>query len=54
MRLYGSTAIVNGVCAVKITKNGETINMRLRYTDVYVRNGKQWQMVTWQSLRLAN
>lgn len=54
VRLYGSTAIVNGVCAVKITKNGETINMRLRYTDVYIRKGSQWQMVAWQSLWLAN
>lgn len=54
IRVYGNTAVVNGVCLVKATSNGETINTRLRYVDVYVRNGRQWQMVTWQSLRLAN
>lgn len=54
VRLYGNMAIINGVCAVKMTSNGQTINMRLKYTDVYVRKGNQWQMVSWQSLRLAN
>ncbi|QJW89561.1 nuclear transport factor 2 family protein [Spirosoma taeanense] len=53
IRVYGNTAVVNGICMIKATNNGESINTRLRYTDVYVRNGSQWQMVTWQSLRLA-
>lgn len=54
VRVYGKTAVINGVCLIKANSNGETINTRLRYTDVYVRNGKQWQMVAWQSIRLAN
>ena len=54
VRLYGNTAIINGKCLIKAMNNGETINTTLRYTDVYVRKGKQWQMVTWQSLKLPN
>lgn len=54
VRIYGNTAVINGVCMVKAVSNGETINTHLRYTDVYVRNGKQWQMVAWQSLKLPN
>lgn len=54
IRIYGNTAVVNGVCLVKATSNGETIHTRLRYTDVYVRKGRQWQMVAYQSMRLAN
>ena len=54
VRVYGNTAIINGVCLIKATNNGETINTHLRYTDVYVRNGSQWQMVAWQSFKLAN
>jgi ketosteroid isomerase-like protein len=53
VRVYGKTAVITGVCAVKAENNGQTINTRLRYTDVYVKKGKQWQMVSWQSLRLA-
>lgn len=54
VRVYGNTAIINGICMVKAMSNGETINTHLKYTDVYVRKGKQWQMVAWQSIRLAN
>lgn len=52
VRVYGNTAVVNGICLIKASNNGEAINTRLRYTDVYVKKGGQWQMVTWQSLRL--
>ncbi|QJD79691.1 nuclear transport factor 2 family protein [Spirosoma rhododendri] len=54
VRVYGNTAIINGVCLIKAMNNGETINTRLRYTDVYVKKGNQWQMATWQSVKLAN
>ncbi|WP_266368026.1 nuclear transport factor 2 family protein [Tellurirhabdus rosea] len=54
VRVYGNTAIINGVCLIKAANNGETINTRLRYTDVYVKKGNQWQMAAWQSLRLQN
>lgn len=53
VRVYGKTAVINGICMINATNNGETIKTHLRYTDVYVRKGKQWQMVTWQSFRLA-
>lgn len=54
VRVYGKTAVINGVCLIKANNNGETINTHLRYTDVYVQNGKQWQLVAWQSIKLAN
>lgn len=54
IRVYGNTAVVNGVCLMKASSNGEAINTRIRYTDMYVKNGQQWQMVAWQSLRLGN
>ena len=54
VRIYGNTAVVNGICMVKVASNGETINSRLRYTSVYVKTGGKWQMVAWQSLKVAN
>ena len=53
-RVYDNTAIVNGLCLVKAINNGTAINNHLRYISVYVRNGKQWQLVAWQSLKLPN
>ena len=52
VRVYGNTAVINGMCMIKAMNNGETINTHLKYTDVYVRNGRQWQMVAWQSIKL--
>ncbi|MFC5411118.1 nuclear transport factor 2 family protein [Larkinella bovis] len=54
INLYGNTAVISGICLVKATNNGQSINSKLRYTDVYVKKGKQWQMVAWQSLKLPN
>lgn len=52
VRIYGKMAIVNGYAIVKAISNGNPLTMKLKYTDAYVRNGNQWQLVTWQSLRL--
>ncbi|GAB3316013.1 hypothetical protein GCM10027299_05740 [Larkinella ripae] len=54
IHLYGNTAVISGICLVKASNNGQTINSKLRYTDVYIKKGTQWQMVAWQSLKLAN
>lgn len=53
-RIYGNTAVINGRCLVKVNSNGQTLNSPLRYTSVYVKTGGKWQMVAWQSLKLAN
>ncbi|WP_080058108.1 nuclear transport factor 2 family protein [Spirosoma aerolatum] len=53
-RIYGNTAVINGLCLLKATSNGNEINNHLRYLSVYVKKGGQWQMVAWQSLKLAN
>lgn len=54
VRIYGNTAVINGKCLMNVTSNGTIINTGLAYTSVYVRRGNQWQMVTWQSLRVPN
>jgi ketosteroid isomerase-like protein len=54
VRVYGKTAIINGVANVKVAnQEGKVNDMKLRYTDAYAKRGKQWQLVTWQSLRLT-
>jgi hypothetical protein len=32
--------------------SGNPVSFRVRFTDVYVNKGGQWQMVAWQSTRL--
>lgn len=54
VRVYGKTAIITGVCAAKVLSNGQELNTRFKYTDAYVKRKGQWQLVTWQSLRMTN
>ncbi|MFD1144484.1 nuclear transport factor 2 family protein [Larkinella insperata] len=54
IQIHGNTAIISGICLVRATNNGQTINSKLRYLDVYVKKGPQWQMVAWQSLKLPD
>lgn len=52
VRIYGTAAVLTGVAGVKAHVGGEVRNLRLRFTDVYVRQADRWQMVAWQSTRL--
>lgn len=53
VRMYGKTAIVNGVCYIKRPLvDGKNNDLKLRYTDAYVKKDGRWQMVTWQSFRM--
>jgi len=52
VRIYGKTAVITGQCAAKVLSNGQQLNTRFRFTDVYVKNKAGWQMVSWQSLRI--
>jgi uncharacterized protein (TIGR02246 family) len=55
VRFYGpTTAIVTGKLRTSVVTNGQTNPLTLRYTDVYLKRNGQWQMVAWQSARLAN
>jgi len=37
-----------------VVSGGKANSFRVRFTDVYARRGGTWQMVTWQSTRLAD
>lgn len=52
VRIYGKTAVITGVCGAKVLSNGQQLNTRFRFTDVYVKSKSGWQMVSWQSLRV--
>jgi uncharacterized protein (TIGR02246 family) len=54
VRVYhDNTAILNGHCTYHRTgEDGQPNNLRLFYTNVYVKRDGEWRMVSWQSLRL--
>ena len=53
VHIYNETAVVTGRASMKIkTGAGEQI-FKLCYLDVYVKQEGRWQMVAWQSSRVA-
>ena len=48
----GDAVVLTGAARISVVSNGNPINFGVRFTDVYVNQGGQWQMVAWQSTRL--
>ena len=49
----GNTVVLTGVAAIKMLSNGTPNAFTVRFTDVYANRDGHWQMVAWQSTRLA-
>jgi uncharacterized protein (TIGR02246 family) len=55
VRLHGdATAIVSGTCLVAVTTDGRDIQVKLRFTELYVRQAGAWKMALWQSTRVPD
>jgi Domain of unknown function (DUF4440) len=50
----GTAVVLTGAARISVTSNGNPINFGVRFTDVYVNKGGEWQMVAWQSTRLPD
>lgn len=53
VRIYGDTAVLTGHANVKINAQGQDQSFKICYLDVYVKQEGRWQMVAWQSSRIA-
>ena len=49
----GDPVVLTGVARIRVTSGGKPNAFSVRFTDVYANRGGKWQMVTWQSTRLA-
>ena len=53
VRVYNQAAVVTGRASIKIKAGGEEQSFTICYLDVYVKQDGRWQMVAWQSSRVA-
>lgn len=49
----GDTVVLTGVAQIKVNSGGKPMEFGVRFTDVYTKRDGRWQMVTWQSTKLA-
>lgn len=52
IQVYGKTAVITGFVNVTGLLKDKEFNLRLRYTDVYIRKKGKWKLVAWQSLKI--
>ena len=53
IRMYGRTGVIYGDCTYhRKDENGNSNNVKLRYTDVYANIDGKWKFVAWQSCEL--
>ena len=48
---YGDTVVLTGVARISVNSGGNAMNFGVRFTDVWVNKGGNWQMVAWQSTK---
>src|SRR5262245_26365085 len=48
----GTAVVLTGSARISVMARGNPNSFRVRFTDVYVNKGGQWQMATWQSTRI--
>jgi ketosteroid isomerase-like protein len=50
----GDSVVLTGVAAISVMSGGKPNSFRVRFIDVYAKRAAGWQMVTWQSTKLAD
>jgi len=50
----GDAVVLTGVARISVKSGDNAMNFGVRFTDVWVNKGGNWQMVTWQSTRLPD
>ena len=54
VRRYGDTGVLTGTSRVKVRARGQTLNLHIRFTEVWVkRDRRSWQLVAWQATRVT-
>lgn len=49
VRVHGDAGIVSGTCRIVVTASGKEFDVRVLFTEVWVKKGNAWQMVLWHA-----
>lgn len=52
VRVHGKSAVITGIVKVTGMLNEKPFDIRLRYTDFYIKEKGKWRLAAWQSLKL--
>ena len=52
VRVHGSTGVVSGTCRILVDASGTEIDIRVRFTELWVKEGEAWRMMLWHATQV--
>jgi ketosteroid isomerase-like protein len=49
IRVNGSTGVVSGTCRILVDASGTEIDIRVRFSELWVKEGEAWRMMLWHA-----
>ena len=54
VRIFGEVGVISGKAKVTVASNGQSQDLSIGYTDVWLWKDARWQMTAWRSVRLPD
>jgi hypothetical protein len=54
LRIFGDVGVIRGKARVTVADNGQSKDLSLGYTDIWLWKDGRWQMTAWRSVRLPD
>jgi hypothetical protein len=54
VRIFGDVGVIRGKALVTVADNGQSKDLSLGYTDIWLWKDGRWQMTAWRSVRLPD
>ena len=52
VRVHGDTGIVSGICRIVVDASGTEIDIRVRFTELWVKKNDGWRMTLWHAVEV--
>lgn len=49
IRVHGTTGVVSGIVRVQVIASGTPVDIRVRFTELWIKDGDRWRMLLWQA-----
>ncbi len=49
LRVHGTTGVVSGIVRVQVIASGTPVDIRVRFTELWVKDTDRWRMLLWQA-----
>ena len=54
VRVQGTTGVVSGICRIVVDASGTIFDVRVQFTEVWVKKDDSWKMMLWHATEVVN